>query len=182
MAATWRRIKPLLLAFLFAVLQAPMPAAADGPLQAGAPAPDFALKDGEGRLRQLADWRGRWLVLYFYPRDDTPGCTLEAQGFRDSQKRLSELDAQVVGVSLDDAASHQAFAASQRLPFPLLVDEGGKVARAYGALTNLTLVKFAKRHTFLIDPEGRIAKAYRDVEPATHAAEILADLQVIKRN
>lgn len=155
---------------------------ADGPLQPGAPAPDFALQDGQGKLRSLADWRGRWLVLYFYPKDDTPGCTVEAQTFRDSLQRFAAHDADVVGVSLDDAASHQSFAASQRLPFPLLVDAGGKVARTYGALTNLGIVKFAKRHTFLIDPTGRIAKAYREVEPATHAAEILADLQVLRRN
>lgn len=160
----------------------PLPASADGPLQAGAPAPDFALKDGAGKLRRLADWRGHWLVLYFYPKDDTPGCTTEAQGFRDSMTSFAALDAQVVGVSLDDERSHQAFAASQRLSFPLLVDEGGKVARAYGALTNLAVVKFAKRHTFLIDPDGRIAKVYRNVEPAEHAGEILADIQTLKRN
>lgn len=158
------------------------PQAADGPLQAGAAAPDFALQDGQGTLRSLADWRGRWLVLYFYPKDDTPGCTVEAQGFRDSLQRFAAFDADVVGISLDDAASHQSFAASQRLSFPLLVDAGGKVARAYGALTNLGIAKFAKRHTFLIDPAGRIAKAYRDVEPASHADELLADLQKFRRN
>jgi peroxiredoxin Q/BCP len=172
----WRR---LLLACLF-VLAAPM-AAAEA-LQAGAPAPDFSLKDGSGKPRQLADWRGQWLVLYFYPKDDTPGCTTEAQAFRDSQAEFSALGAQVAGVSLDDASSHQAFAKDQRLNFPLLVDEGGKTARSYGALTNLGIAKFAKRHTFLIDPDGRIAKIYRDVEPARHAAELLADIRLFKRN
>lgn len=174
-------VRWLFIASLCAGLLTPMAVSAES-LQAGAPAPDFALRDGQGKLRSLADWRGRWLVLYFYPKDDTPGCTVEAQAFRDSLQRFTALDADVVGVSLDDAASHQSFAASQRLSFPLLVDAGGKVARAYGALTNLGIAKFAKRHTFLIDPVGRIAKTYRDVEPATHAAEILADLQAFKRD
>lgn len=172
----WRR---LLLACL-CLLTTQMAAAET--VQPGAPAPDFALKDGAGMLRKLADWRGQWLVLYFYPKNDTPGCTVEAQGFRDSQAEFTALGAQVVGVSLDDAASHQAFAQTQRLNFPLLVDEDGKVARSYGALTNLAIVKFAKRHTFLIDPDGRIAKIYRDVEPARHAAELLADIRFFKRN
>ncbi len=151
-------------------------------VQPGAPAPDFALQDGEGKLRKLADWRGQWLVLYFYPKNDTPGCTVEAQGFRDKQAEFAALGAQVAGVSLDDAASHQSFARTQRLNFPLLVDEDGKTSRSYGALTNLAIVKFAKRHTFLIDPDGRIAKVYRDVEPARHAAELLADIRFFKRN
>jgi peroxiredoxin Q/BCP len=172
----WQR---LLLACL-CVLATTM-AAAETP-QAGAPAPDFALRDGTGKLRQLADWRGQWLVLYFYPKDDTPGCTTEAQRFRDSHAEFAALGAQVAGVSLDDASSHQAFAREQRLNFPLLVDEGGKTARTYGALTNLGIAKFAKRHTFLIDPDGRIAKVYRDVEPSSHATELLADIRLFKRN
>lgn len=151
------------------------------PLQAGAPAPEFALPDAAGKTRQLADWRGQWLVLYFYPRDNTPGCTTEAANFRDAQAQFAALQASVVGVSLDDAASHRDFATGQRLPFPLLSDAGGAVAARYGALLNLGVMKFAKRHSFLIDPDGRIAKVYREVDPATHVAEILADLKQLRR-
>lgn len=172
-------MRDLLLALICALVTT---MAAAETLQAGAPAPEFALQDETGRLRKLADWRGQWLVLYFYPKDDTPGCTTEAQGFRNFQAQFTALGAQVAGVSLDDAASHQAFAKDQRLNYPLLVDEEGKLARAYGALTNLGIAKFAKRHTFLIDPDGRIAKIYRDVEPAGHAAELLADIRLFKRN
>jgi peroxiredoxin Q/BCP len=150
-------------------------------LQAGAPAPGFALPDAAGKTRQLADWRGQWLALYFYPRDNTPGCTTEAANFRDAQARFAALKAQVVGISLDAAASHRAFAAEHRLPFTLLSDAEGAVAARYGALLNLGVMKFAKRHSFLIDPDGRIARIYRQVEPATHVEEILADLQQLRR-
>lgn len=150
-------------------------------LQPGMAAPAFALPDADGKTRQLADWRGQWLVLYFYPRDNTPGCTAEAAAFRDAQPRFAALKAQVVGVSLDDGNSHRAFAAEHRLPFPLLVDSDGSTARAYGALANFGIVKFAKRHSFLIDPDGRVAKTYRDVDPARHAEEIIADLKELQR-
>lgn len=148
--------------------------------QAGSPAPAFTLPDSQGKLRQLADWRGQWLVLYFYPKDDTPGCTREAINFRDRLGEFAALKAQVVGVSLDDGASHQAFAEKQRLPFPLLADAGGQVAQRYGTLTNLGFMKFAKRHTFLIDPEGRVAKAYLKVDADTHADEVIADLKALR--
>lgn len=151
------------------------------PLQAGAPAPAFALPDADGKPRQLADWRGQWLVLYFYPRDHTPGCTAEAAAFRDALPRFTALQARVAGVSLDDSASHRRFAADLKLPFALLADTDGKVARSYGALLDLGVMKFARRHTILIDPEGRIAKIYRDVNPDTHAAELLADLKELQR-
>lgn len=150
-------------------------------LSPGMAAPAFALPDADGKPRQLADWRGQWLVLYFYPRDNTPGCTAEAANFRDAQAQFAALKARVVGISLDDAASHRTFAAEHRLPFLLLSDADGAVAARYGALLNLGVMKFAKRHSFLIDPDGRIAKVYRQVEPATHVAEILADLKALQR-
>ena len=145
-------------------------------------APQFALTDADGKLHQLSEWRGRWLILYFYPRDKTPGCTAEAIAFRDHLLELAALKAQVAGVSVDDGASHRAFADLECLPFPLLADTDGQVARRYGALTNLAIVKFAKRHTYLIDPDGRIAIAYRDVDPAKHVSEILADLKRLRTN
>lgn len=158
----------------------PFTASATTLLQAGEPAPDFMLADGEGKMRQLGEWRGRWLVLYFYPRDDTPGCTAEAKAFNERLPELAALKAQVVGVSVDDVDSHRAFASRLGLNFTLLADTDGKVARRYGTLNNFAIIKFAKRHTFLIGPDGRIAKAYRDVEPAQHAGEVIADLQRLR--
>lgn len=160
----------------------PFAAQADAPLQPGEIAPQFALPDADGKSHRLDEWRGRWLILYFYPRDNTPGCTAEAIAFRDHMPELAARQAQVVGVSVDDAASHRSFTDQERLPFPLLADIDGKVASRYGALTNLAIVKFAKRHTYLIDPDGRIAIAYRDVDPARHVGEILADLKRLQTN
>lgn len=142
----------------------------------GTPAPDFSLRDQQGNVRKLADFRGKWLVLYFYPKDDTPGCTTEACSFRDGQALISALGAQVVGVSIDDSSSHSAFAEKHKLPFPLLADADGIVAARYGALSDWKVFKFAKRQTFLIDPKGVVRKAYLDVDPDTHAAQVLADL------
>lgn len=175
--------KPLrLLRLVCALVAALLPGWAGAePLQAGAPAPEFALPDAAGKTRRLADWRGQWLVLYFYPRDNTPGCTTEAANFRDAQARFTALQASVVGVSLDDAASHREFATEHRLPFALLSDVDGAIAARYGALLNLGVMKFAKRHSFLIDPDGRVAKIYRQVEPASHVEEILADLKQLRR-
>ncbi|MBL8448682.1 MAG: peroxiredoxin [Dechloromonas sp.] len=143
----------------------------------GSVAPDFSLPDASGKERRLADWRGRWLVLYFYPKDDTPGCTTEARNFRDRLERFAAQKAEVVGVSLDDGASHRAFADKHRLPFTLLSDAGGTVAKRYGALSDFGVFRFAKRYTFLIDPEGRIARAYLKVDAEGHAEEVLADIR-----
>ncbi len=165
----------LLMALLFA-----FPAWAGAQLQAADQAPEFLLADGEGRMRQSSEWRGSWLILYFYPRDDTPGCTAEAKAFNEKLPELAGLKAQVVGVSVDSADSHRAFASRLGLNFPLLADTDGKVSRRYGALNDFAIVKFAKRHTFLIDPDGRIAKVYRDVDPASHAGEIIADLKRLR--
>lgn len=151
------------------------------PLPAGTAAPAFTLPDADGKPRQLADWRGQWLVLYFYPRDHTPGCTTEANQFRDALPQFTALKARVAGISFDDSASHRRFADDLRLPFPLLSDSDGTVARSYGALLNLGVMKFARRHTILIDPDGRVAKTYRDVEPETHPAQVLADLKQLQR-
>lgn len=143
----------------------------------GSQAPGFALKDQQGALRQLADFRGKWLVLYFYPKDDTPACTTEACNFRDGQALISALGAQVVGVSVDDSVSHKDFAEKNQLPFPLLADTDGKVASQYGALSDWKIFKFAKRETFLIDPQGVVRKVYAKVDADTHAAEVLRDLK-----
>jgi peroxiredoxin Q/BCP len=157
-----------------------------GSVQAATPevgqmAPDFELPDQQGKVRRLADWRGKWLVLYFYPKDDTPGCTTEACNFRDDWLKLQALGAEVAGISVDTSSAHQAFAQKYKLPFPLLADDRAEVAARYGALSDWVLFKFAKRYTFVIEPQGRIAKVYRSVDTDRHSAEILADLQRLQQ-
>lgn len=155
----------------------------DAPLPLpGAPAPDFQLKDQNGVVHRLGDYHGHWLVLYFYPKDQTPACTSEACHFRDDQQRLLAMGAEVVGVSLDNVASHRAFIDKYHLPFTLLCDPGGTTAAAYGSLFSLGIIKFAKRRTFLIDPDGRIARVYSDVVPSEHADQIVADLHTLAIN
>lgn len=146
-------------------------------LAAGQPAPEFALPDQQGQMRRLAEWRGKWLVLYFYPKNDTPGCTTEACNFRDDWLQLQELGAEIVGVSVDTSASHAAFAEKYKLPFPLLADAQGEVAARYGALSDWVVVKLAKRQTFIIDPQGRVARVYRAVDADRHSVEVVADLR-----
>ena len=143
----------------------------------GSLAPAFALPDQSGRQVTLEGLRGKWLVLYFYPKDDTPGCTEEACTFRDDLAQLSALGAQIVGISVDDTASHAEFAKKYHLPFALLADRDGAVARRYGAFSDWKVVRYAKRYTFLIDPQGKIAKTYLKVDTSRHSAEIIADLK-----
>ena len=139
-------------------------------------APDFKLPDQQNQNVQLSGLRGQWVVLYFYPKDQTPGCTKEACSFRDNISGITAKNAIVLGVSVDDSESHSAFAEKNDLPFKLLSDTDGKVAEQYGALRNLWVTKIAKRHSFIIDPEGKIAKIYRKVSPASHVGEIVTDL------
>jgi peroxiredoxin Q/BCP len=141
----------------------------------GTPAPAFSLADQAGKTRTLAEFRGKWVVLYFYPKDDTPGCTEEACKFRDDIYALSQMGAQVIGVSLDDSASHAQFAKKYSLPFPLLADPSGAVTASYGALPQGS--RYAKRYTFLVDPGGRVAKIYTSVETSRHSVEVLEDLK-----
>ena len=143
----------------------------------GEAAPDFDLPDQNGVRHNLGEFAGKWLVLYFYPKDDTPGCTQEACAFRDDLHKLASLGAQVVGISVDDSDSHAEFAKKYHLPFPLLADKSTEVAARYGALMNLWLFKFARRYTFLIDPKGKIVKVYTKVETSRHSTEIIEDLQ-----
>ncbi|HTN94399.1 MAG TPA: peroxiredoxin [Gallionella sp.] len=145
--------------------------------EVGKPAPDFNLPDQNGKQHVLQDYRGKWLVLYFYPKDDTPGCTQEACAFRDDLTQIGALGAQVVGVSVDDTGSHAAFAKKYHLPFPLLADKTTETAERYGALMNLYLIKFARRYTFLIDPLGNVSKVYLSVETSRHSKQIIDDLK-----
>ena len=145
--------------------------------EVGKPAPDFNLPDQDGKQHALKDYRGKWLVLYFYPKDDTPGCTQEACAFRDDLAQITELGAQVVGVSVDDTNSHAEFAKKYHLPFPLLADKTTETADRYGSLMNLIVIKVARRYTFLIDPKGNVSKVYLSVETSRHSKEIIDDLQ-----
>jgi len=147
----------------------------------GIAAPDFTLRSQQGTLVSLKDYRGSWIVLYFYPRDQTPGCTREAHNFQADQSKYAERHAVILGVSVDSVDSHKKFCAKEGLNFKLLADSDGKVSQAYGSLTNLGVVKFAARHTFLIDPTGKVATAYTTVDPAHHSEEVLATLDQLQK-
>jgi peroxiredoxin Q/BCP len=147
----------------------------------GGAAADFTLASQEGAMVSLKDYRGSWVVLYFYPKDQTPGCTREAHNFQVDQAKYAERHAVVLGVSVDSVDSHKKFWTKEGLNFKLLADTDGKVSKAYGSLTNLGVVKFAARHTFLIDPSGKVAKAYTSVDPARHNEEVLAALDQMQR-
>jgi thioredoxin-dependent peroxiredoxin len=159
-------------------LSAEFPAAPE----VGMTAPAFRLQDQAGAWHSSGDYRGKWLVLYFYPKDDTPGCTTQACEFRDNLFAFNKLGAVVVGVSVDDVASHQAFAEEHSLPFTLLADSTKETAKAYGVLRSvLGLMEIASRETFIIDPEGRIAKHYRAVDPKGHSQAVLKDLRTLQQ-
>lgn len=150
-------------------------------LKVGDPAPSFTLKDQDARAVSLQEYRGKWLILYFYPKDDTPGCTAEACSFSDDIDVLRSIGAEVVGISKDSVASHQMFTDRYSLPFTLLSDTDSKVIRAYGARKKKALFGRSywgtARVTYLIDPQGLIAKVYPHVKPATHAEELIRDLK-----
>ena len=147
-------------------------------------APDFSAPDQDGRMRSLKDWAGEWLLLYFYPKDDTPGCTVEACTFRDEFEAFGDADVTVVGVSTDTVKSHGKFALKHKLPFTLLADEDKKIVEAYGVWGKKKFMgreyMGTNRWSFLIDPKGRIAKFYGAVKPATHAQEVLEDVAALK--
>ena len=148
-------------------------------LTVGSRAPDFNLKDQNYQDHQLTDYKGQWLVVYFYPKDDTPGCTKEACNFRDDIFKIRALNGVVLGISLDDSKSHKEFAKKYSLPFSLLADTDGKVSADYNALTKFGPIKFSKRHSFIIDPNGVIKKVYRSVDTDRHSQQIIDDLTAL---
>jgi peroxiredoxin Q/BCP len=163
-----------LVARLFAGAQAAVP-------KTGTAAPEFTLPSQESASVSLNDYRGSWVVLYFYPKDQTPGCTREAHNFQADQEKYAARHAVVLGVSVDSVDSHKKFCAKEGLNFKLLADTDGKVSKAYGSLTNLVVTKIAKRNTFLIDPSGKVARAYTGVDAARHSEEVLAGLDEIQK-
>ncbi len=145
------------------------------------PAPDFTLPDQIGKMHALSDYRGKWVILYFYPKDMTPGCTVEACSFRDNLQGLVVKGAQVLGVSADSVKRHEKFAQNESLTFPLLADEEKKVCELYGAIGKKKFMGREYigilRNTYLISPEGKIVKIYENVKPTGHVQEILDDLE-----
>jgi len=176
------RIIFLVLVVIVAILLVPRLLSHSVKPSEGASAPDFTLPSQEGTPVSLKDYRGKWVVLYFYPKDQTPGCSREAHNFQVDQPKYAERDAVVLGVSLDSVESHKKFCTKEGLNFKLLADTDHKVTAAYGSLTNFGVVKFAARNTFLIDPEGRIAKAFMSVNPTTHSAQVLAELDALQKS
>lgn len=146
-------------------------------------APAFSLPDQKGTQHALADYKGKWVVLYFYPKDMTPGCTVEACSFRDNEARLKAAGAIVLGVSADSVKRHKKFAKNESLNFPLLADESKEVCKAYKSFGKKKFMgreyEGIMRNTFLIDPKGMVAKVYESVKPGTHVAEILEDLKAL---
>jgi len=176
-----RRVPLLLMLVLFLGLIVPVHAEESSALPVvGQAAPNFHLQDQNGKWHAPADHKGHWVVLYFYPKDFTPGCTTEVCTFRDDIAKLRRAGADVLGVSLDDVKSHADFAAKYHVPFPLLSDADGTTATAYGVLSSKLGFKYARRTTFLIDPQGKVAKVYQDVDPEKNSAQVLADLASLK--
>jgi len=156
--------------------------AGDAIPQPGSEAPGFTLPSQDGSAVSLKDLRGKWVVLYFYPKDGTSGCTLEAHNFQRDLDGYEARNAVILGVSLDTTGSHKEFCAKQGLTFKLLADDQKKVTPQYGSLQSILGFKVAARNTFLIDPQGKIAKHYKDVDPKENSAQVLTDLAALKQS
>lgn len=156
----------------------PIVADADAPA-VGAPAPTFTLTSNEGQSTSLQEYRGKWVVLYFYPKDFTSGCTLEARNFQQDLAQYERLNAIILGVSVDTAQSHKDFCAKEGLSFKLLSDPEAQVSTQYDSVMNYNGAKLSARNTFLIDPEGKVAKVFLGVQPSGHSAEVLSALTTL---
>jgi len=148
--------------------------------QAGTAAPDFSLPSQDGTVISLKDYAGKWVVLYFYPKDFTSGCTVEAHNFQRDQAEFAKRNAVILGVSVDTADSHRKFCAKEGLNFKLLADTSHQVSKQYGSLMNFGVAQISARNTFLIDPQGRIARAFASVNPARHSAEVLSAIDALQ--
>jgi peroxiredoxin Q/BCP len=147
----------------------------------GVAAPDFTLMSQEGKPVNLRDFRGKWVVLYFYPKDFSSGCTVEAHNFQRDLAQYDQKGAVIVGVSVDSFDSHQKFCTKEGLNFKLLADPDHKVSEEYGSVMNLGVTKLSSRHTFIVNPDGVIVKEYMDVNPGKHSEEVLADLTQLQQ-
>jgi thioredoxin-dependent peroxiredoxin len=169
----------LLVVGLIAV--APARAITDAPA-VGTAAPDFTLATNEGKQASLKDFRGKWVVLYFYPKDFTSGCTLEAHNFQRDLDKYKAVNAVILGVSVDTAESHKDFCAKEGLNFKLLADTESKTSDAYGSVMEYQGAKLSARNTFIIDPQGKVAQVFLKVKPATHSEEVLAALATLQKH
>lgn len=148
---------------------------------AGSAAPDFSLSSQDGNHVSLKDFRGKWVVLYFYPKDFTTGCTIEAHNFQRDEAEYARRNAVILGVSVDSAESHKNFCAKEGLNFKLLADTQHQVSKEYGSLMNFGVAQISARNTFLINPQGKIARAFSSVNPARHSTEMLAAIDELER-
>ncbi len=175
-------MKALSVVFLTLVLGVLLAAAADQPAApaAGSPAPDFSLPNQEGAQVSLDQFKGKWVVLYFYPKDFTSGCTIEAHNFQRDIDKYTQKNAVILGVSVDNVDSHKGFCTKEGLNFKLLADPNHAVVQKYGSIMEYNGMTLAARNTFLIDPTGVIRKVYLKVSPQGHSEEVLADLQQLQ--
>ena len=148
---------------------------------AGTPAPGFSLADQSGKTRALAEFRGKWVVLYFYPKDMTTGCTIEAHNFQRDMSKYDALGAVILGVSVQDEKSHQEFCTKEGLNFKLLADTNKEVSERYDSVMNFGVMKLSARHTFLIGPDGTVRKVWNDVDVKKHSDEVLASIEELKK-
>jgi thioredoxin-dependent peroxiredoxin len=171
-----KKLLPLALVLLVAVAAV----AAEFPA-VDAPAPDFKLTSDQGTETSLKDLRGKWVVLYFYPKDFTSGCTLQAQNFQRDLGKYEAKNAAIVGVSVDSAESHKEFCTKEKLAFRLLSDPDAKVSQAYNSVMEYKGATLSARNTFLIDPQGKLVRVFSPVKPAGHSDEVLAALDELQR-
>jgi peroxiredoxin Q/BCP len=177
---TWFAIA-VLLALAIAVPLLNANAGSKGP-EPGQPAPDFTLNSQQGKPLSLHDFKGKWVVLYFYPKDFTSGCTVEAHNFQRDIAQYEEKNAVILGISMQDEDSHQKFCTKEGLSFKLLADTKHNVSSAYDSVMNLGVVELSARHTFLIDPSGVVRKVWLDVNPGKHSEEVLAALTDLQKS
>jgi peroxiredoxin Q/BCP len=171
----------LLSVAIAAVVFSPFASAKSEPPTVGSAAPDFRLTSSEGKQVSLKDYRGKWIVLYFYPKDFTSGCTLEAHNFQRDQAKYDAVGAVIIGVSVDTADSHKSFCTKEGLTFKLLSDPDATVSDQYGSVMEYNGGKLSSRNTFIIDPKGKIAKVFVGVKPGGHSDEVLAALAELKK-
>lgn len=170
-----------LMLFAVALAAASMIQAGDPPAE-GSKAPDFTLKSQEGTPVSLHDYKGKWVVLYFYPKDMTTGCTIEAHGFQRDLAQYDSKNAVILGVSVDTVESHQQFCAKDSLTFKLLADDSKNVVAKYGSVMEMKGMTLAARNTFVIDPKGMVRKVFLKVNPTPHSAEVLAALGDLQKS
>jgi peroxiredoxin Q/BCP len=166
---------------ILSTLVATSAGAVSDPPVVGNPAPDFKLTNDQGKVASLADFHGKWLVLYFYPKDFTSGCTLEAHNFQRDLEKYQKLNAVIVGVSVDTAESHKNFCAKEGLNFRLLSDTDAKVSGQYGSVMEYKGAKLSARNTFIIDPQSKIARVFLKVNPKAHSEEVLSALAELQK-